>query len=82
MEKIQKKLEGRSGNEIDEKKDKNEQYEYYLSELIYKFWEESQQDLLSIIGQLVNEYTDLLYFDNDELTKNVGIIIKNLVEKT
>ncbi len=82
LEKIQKKLEGRSGNEIDENKPKNEQYEYYLSELIYKFCEESQQDLLGIIGQLVNKCTDLLYFDNDEVTKNVGIIIKNLVEKT
>ena len=82
LDRILKKLEERSGNEIDETKPNKEQFEYYLSELILKFCLDTQQDLLEIIGKLVDKSINLLYFNNDEVTKNVGSIIKNLVEKT
>ena len=82
LDQILKKLEGRSGNEIDETIPKEEQLENYFSKLILNFCTETQQDLSEINGKLIDKSVSLLYFDNDEVTKNVGAIIKILVEKT
>ena len=84
LEKIDKKIkkdklnENNSNNNINNK----ESLEYYFTELISNFCSKTEQSLESIYDNLVEIIIGLLHYDNEFLTKNIGGILKILVEKT
>ena len=82
LTKIQVKLEQRVATQKEKAKSPKETIEYHFSEIIANFCSLSQQNLIDIMEPLVEITTHLLYFDNNEITLNVGSILKNLVEKT
>ena len=65
-----------------EKKNNKETIEFYFSELINNFCSKTEQSLMSIYDNLVEIIISLLNYDNEFLVKNIGNIIKTLVEKT
>jgi hypothetical protein len=83
LEKIYKKIrmdESRENNK--EKKGGKECVEFYFSELISNFCSKTEQSLETIYDNLVDIIINLLNYDNPHLIKNVGSILKALVEKT
>ena len=84
LEKIDKKIkkDKLSSNNDDNKKNGKESLEYYFSELIANFCSKTEQTLESINDNLVEIIIGLLHYDNEFLIKNIGSILKTLVEKT
>ena len=85
LEKIDKKIKkdiSENQNKKDEKENNKENIVYYFSELIYNFCSKTEQSLESIYSKIVELIINLLQYDNDLLTKNIGNILKTLVEKT
>ena len=84
LEKINKKIKKDKSNEHnnDIKKNDKESLEYYFSELISNFCSKTEQSLESINDNLVEIIIGLLHYDNEFLIKNIGNILKTLVEKT
>ena len=84
LEKINKKIKKDKSNahNNDIKKNDKESLEYYFSELISNFCSKTEQSLESINDNLVEIIIGLLHYDNEFLIKNIGNILKTLVEKT
>ena len=77
---LQGKLEQKSAES--KGKPPKETLEYFFSDIISNFCSITQQNLIPDMEAFVEITTHLLYFDNNEITMNVGSILKNLVEKT
>ena len=82
LEKIYKKIKSDEIKESKEQKKGKECIEFYFSELISSFCSKSEQSLETIYDNLIEIIFNLLNYDNDQLIKNVGSILKTLVEKT
>ena len=83
LDKISKRIESDNRNStIEKKKDDKEKIEYHFSELISNFCANTEQSLESIYDNIVEIICNLLYYDNEFVIKNVGGILKSLVEKT
>ena len=84
LEKIDKKIkkDKLSNNNEEIQKNNKDSLEFYFSELISNFCSKTEQSLESIYDNLVELIIGLLHYDNDFLVKNIGAILKTLVEKT
>ena len=82
LEKILKKIKADEIQQNKEKKAGKDSIEFYFSELISNFCAKTEQSLETIYDNLIEIIISLLKYDNDYLIKNVGSILKALVEKT
>ena len=82
LDKILKKIKDDEIKEVKEKKEPKESIEFYFSELISNFCSKTEQSLETIYDNIVEIIISLLHYDNEPLIKNVGSILKTLVEKT
>ena len=82
LERIYKKIKADEINQNKDKKSGKESIEYYFSELISNFCSKTEQSLETIYDNIVEIIINLLNYDNEPLIKNVGNILKILVEKT
>ena len=83
LEKIDKKIKkDKLNNNEKEKINDKESLEYYFSELIANFCSKTEQSLESIYDNIVEIIIGLFHYDNEFLIKNIGNILKTLVERT
>ena len=82
LDKILKKIKDDEIKENKENKQPKETIEFYFSELISNFCSKTEQSLETIYDNIVEIIISLLHYDNEPLIKNVGSILKTLVEKT
>ena len=82
LDKIAKKIESDESKGIKDKKEGKDSIEYHFSELIANFCAKTEQSLESIYDNIVEIIINLMHYDNEPLIKNVGSILKTLVEKT
>ena len=82
LDKILKKIKTDELSESKDTKRGKESIEFYFSELISNFCSKTEQSLETIYDNLVEIIISLLHYDNDSLIRNVGSILKTLIEKT
>ena len=82
LEKINKKIKKDKSNNNDEIINNKENIEFYFTELIANFCSKTEQSLESIYDNIIEIIIGLLHYDNEFLIKNIGNILKTLVEKT
>ena len=82
LSKLQTKLE--QIVEIDHKKisQSKTSLDFYFSEILSNFCLLTQQNITPIMNELVEITTHLFYFNNSNVTRNIGGILKALVDKT